>query len=69
MAKRTFAWSPIRDLMKNAGAEMVAHDAVDELIDYLEERARHITMKALEMTRHAGRKKLTKEDIEIAYDL
>ena len=69
MAKKVFAWSPIRELMKSAGAEMVAHEAVDELIEYLEDRARHVTMKALEMTRHAGRKKLTKEDIEMAYEL
>ena len=69
MANKVFAWSPIRDLMRSSGAEMVAHDAVDSLIEHLEIRAREITGKALEMTRHANRKKLVKEDIEMAFVL
>jgi hypothetical protein len=35
MAKKVFAWSPVRKLMKDNGAEMVAREAVDALIDYL----------------------------------
>ncbi|MBD3339563.1 MAG: histone [Candidatus Lokiarchaeota archaeon] len=69
MAKKVFAWSPIRKLMKDNGAEMVARDAVDALIDYLEKLARNVTNKALEMTRHAGRKKLTLEDMDLALEL
>ncbi len=68
MAK-TFAWSPIRDLMKENGAEMVSKDAVDALIEYLERKAREITTRSLEMSRHSGRKKLTKADIELALGL
>ena len=64
-----FAWSPIRKLMKDNGAEMVARDAVDALIGYLEKVAKSITFKALEMTRHAGRKKLTLSDIDMAMTL
>ncbi len=66
MAKKVFAWSPVRKLMKDNGAEMVARDAVDALIDYLEKLARVMTNKALEMTRHAGRKKLTLNDMDLA---
>lgn len=66
MAKKIFAWSPIRKLMKDNGAEMVSRDAVDALIDFLEKKARSITSKALEMTRHAGRKKLTLQDMDLA---
>ncbi|MBY8982926.1 MAG: NFYB/HAP3 family transcription factor subunit, partial [Candidatus Lokiarchaeota archaeon] len=51
------------------GAEMVARDAVDALIDYLEKLARLMTNKALEMTRHAGRKKLTDIDMNLAMKL
>lgn len=69
MAKKVFAWSPIRKLMKDNGAEMVARDAVDALIDYLEKVAKQVTNKALEMTRHAGRKKLTLEDMDLAMSL
>ncbi|MGV9171559.1 MAG: histone [Promethearchaeia archaeon] len=69
MAKKVFAWSPVRKLMKDNGAEMVARDAVDELITYLEAVAKKATRRALEMTRHADRKKLTVEDMEMAIDL
>jgi histone H3/H4 len=69
MAKKVFAWSPIRKLMKDNGAEMVARDAVDSLISYLEGVAKNVTNKALEMTRHAGRKKLTVEDMALAMSL
>ncbi len=30
--KRSFAWSPLRKLMKRSGAQMVARNAVDALI-------------------------------------
>jgi histone H3/H4 len=66
---KIFAWSPIRELMKNSGAEMVAHDAVTELISFLEKCAKEYTNKALEMARHANRKKLTKIDMELAIGL
>ena len=66
MAKKIFAWSPVRKLMKDNGAEMVARDAVDALIDYLEKLAKGMTNKALEMTRHAKRKKLTLNDMDLA---
>ncbi|GAB4325312.1 MAG: archaeal histone HpkA [Promethearchaeota archaeon] len=66
---KVFAWSPIRELMKSNGAEMVAHDAVDELISYLETVAKEYTNKALEFSRHAGRKKITPEDMQLAIDL
>ncbi|WP_457558615.1 histone [Candidatus Harpocratesius sp.] len=66
---KVFAWSPIRELMKEAGAEMVSKDAVDELISYLEKYAKALTTRALEMTRHSQRKKLTKSDMEMALEL
>ena len=69
MAKKYFSWSPIRDLMKDAGAKMVSRDAVDELINYLESSARKIIGKALELTRHSDRKKLVVADIKLAETL
>ncbi|MHA1647109.1 MAG: histone [Promethearchaeota archaeon] len=66
---KTFSWSPIRELMKSSGAEMVSRDAVDELIAHLEKYAKELTNKALEMSRHSGRKKLTKDDMEMALTL
>jgi histone H3/H4 len=66
MAKRkTLAWSPVRNLMKSVGAQIVAHDAVDLLISYLDDKAKEITTNALKLTRHSKRTKLTKEDIDL----
>ena len=70
MAKaKIFAWSPIRELMKANGAEMVARDAVDELISVLERQAKELTNRALEFSRHAGRKKVTAQDMNLALKL
>ena len=55
--------------MKSCGAEMVSREAVDELISYLEAVAKELTNKALELSRHAQRKKLTEEDMKLAIDL
>ena len=70
MAKRksVFAWSPVRVLMKNEGAEIVARDAVDSLIYFLEKRSKAITEMALKLAKHAGRKKVSVPDVELAID-
>ncbi len=55
--------------MKNNGAELVAKNAVDELIKYLEEVGKQISSKAQELAKHSGRKKITQNDMKIAMDL
>ena len=60
------SWSPIRRLMKHNGAEIVARDAVDELINWLGDAAEDITKTALKLTKHAKRKKITRDDILLA---
>ena len=64
-----FAWSPLRALMKKAGAEIVSRTAVDKLMDYLEEYAKELTTCALDIAKHSGRKKVTANDMKIAIDL
>ena len=64
-----FAWSPLRSLMKRAGAEIVSRAAVDKLMDYLEEYAKELTTCALEIVKHSGRKKITQQDMKLAIDL
>ena len=64
--KRSFAWSPLRKLMKRAGANIVARNAVDLLITDLEDVATKLTKKALGFAKHAKRKKITKEDMSLA---
>ncbi len=58
-----FAWSPLRALMKKAGAEIVSRAAVDKLMDYLEEYAKNLTGCALDIAKHSRRKKVTANDI------
>lgn len=65
VAKKILAWSPVRDLMKSVGAQIVARDAVDVLIAYLVEKGKMITADALTITHHSKREKVTKEDIEL----
>jgi len=60
------AKSPIRRLMKNEGANIVSNDALNEIIEILTNKGKELTNKALEMTRHAGRKKLTADDVKLA---
>lgn len=66
MAGEYIAWSPIRRLMKHCGGVIVARDAVDELINWLETSAEELTETALRLTHHAGRKKISREDLLMA---
>jgi len=66
LKRKPFAWSPIRRLMEISGATIVARDAVDELIDYLEDVAEDKAKKAIKLSRRAHRKKIIKEDMESA---
>jgi histone H3/H4 len=63
--KKALAWSPIRNIMKSVGAQIVARDAVDLMISFLEEKAKSITTDALKLTRHSKRTKLTRDDIDL----
>jgi len=67
MAKKKYiAWSPVRALMSENGAKIVARDAVDYLVSYFTDKCIEITQRALTLAKHAGRKKITKADIQLA---
>ena len=67
MAGREYiSWSPIRRLMKHNGAVIVARAAVDELVDWMGTSAEKLTKTALTLTKHAKRKKITRNDILLA---
>lgn len=57
------AKAPIRRLMKNEGASLVAEGALDLLIAKLEEIAKATTKKALEFASADKRKRVTGVDI------
>ena len=64
--KRYFAWSPLRAVMADAGAKIVARDALSHLIGWLQEEAVKISKRAYTLAKHAKRKKITKSDIILA---
>ena len=66
--KRLFAWSPLRKLMKDAGAEIVSRDAVEILLDYLEKRAKLLTESAIVFAKHSKRKKVSAGDMGLAIE-
>ena len=66
--KRIFAWSPLRNLMKTAGAEIVSRDAVELLLNFLEKRAKELTTTALVFAKHSKRKKISAGDLALAIE-
>jgi histone H3/H4 len=64
--RRIFAWSPLRALMTEAGAEIVSRDAVELLLIFLEDRAKKLTSAALAFAKHSKRKKISKDDMAMA---
>ncbi len=63
--KKALSWSPVRGIMKSVGAQVVARDAVDLLITFLEEEAKGVITAALKLTRHSKRTKISREDIDL----
>ncbi len=66
--KKTFAWSPLRALMKKAGAQIVSREAVEALLYYLEDRSKKLTAMSLKFAKHSKRKKVTSGDMALAIE-
>lgn len=60
------AKAPIRRLMKKEGADLVAADALEKLIAYLEKTAADATKEAIKVTKADKRKRVTAADIRKA---
>ena len=60
------AKAPIRRLMKKEGADLVAADALDKLIGYLEKEAANATKEAIKITKADKRQRVTAADIRKA---
>jgi histone H3/H4 len=66
-APKVITKTALRRLMKvEAGANIVAADAVLALMDYLQDLAVDITKKALDLAKHAKRKTISKADVKLA---
>jgi len=60
------AKAPIRRLMKKEGADLVAAEALDKLISYLESAAADATKAAISVCKADKRKRVTAADIRNA---
>ena len=56
----------IERLIRNAGAARVSASACDALIEVLEDVAGDVASQAAMLSKHAGRKTVTAEDIKLA---
>ncbi len=55
-------------IAKKAGIKRISHNAVEELRDYINERAESIAISAIRLARHANRLTILKEDIKLAVE-
>ncbi|MHA2006447.1 MAG: histone [Promethearchaeota archaeon] len=60
------AKAPIRRLMKKEGADLVAAEALDKLINFLESSAADATKDAIKVCKADKRKRVTAADIRAA---
>lgn len=54
--------------MRKAGAERISSEAVKAVTDELETLINELTVESIKLSKHAGRKTITRGDIELAYD-
>lgn len=66
MAKKDLQLAPMHRMIKKAGADRVSDEAAKELRQVLEEVGVRIAREALDFTKHAHRKTVKAEDIQIA---
>jgi len=65
-AESYIAKAPIRRLMKKEGADLVAAEALDKLIGFLEKKAAEATKDALVICKKDKRKRITAADVRNA---
>ncbi len=58
--------APIKRLLRNAGASRISDDAAVKLAEVLEEIGEDLARDATKLAKHAGRKTVKAEDIELA---
>lgn len=58
--------APIKRLLKDAGASRISDDAAVKLAEVLEEIGEDLSRSATKLAKHAGRKTVKAEDIELA---
>lgn len=62
----TIPKAPLARIMAQAGAQRISSDALDALVEILEDKANEIAMQAVKISKHAGRKTINDGDIKLA---
>ena len=62
----TIPKAPLARIMTQAGAQRISSDALDALVEILEDKANEIAMQAVKISKHAGRKTINDGDIKLA---
>ena len=60
--------APIKRIIKEEGAERVSDEAVDALVEYLQDEAEAVAQKAIVYAKYAKRKTVKADDIALAID-
>jgi len=58
--------APVEKIIREAGARRVSEGAAIELAEILEKIGTDISIRAMKLARHAGRKTVTASDIKLA---
>ncbi|MDO5826026.1 MAG: histone [Methanosphaera sp. rholeuAM130] len=58
--------APVKRILSNSGVSRVSDDAVDELINILEEYGEEISKRSIKLAKHADRKTIKASDILLA---
>ena len=66
MSDRVIPLAAMEKIMKNAGADRVSDSAKAALKSVLEQYGEEISRKAIQLSKHAGRKTIKDDDIRLA---